>query len=187
MGGVAVANLLTGAANPSGKLAQNWVRSVGQVMSGASPFLQWRVGKWAANTRGTPGMLLNICKSVCATLPSQHATLRPRQPVPFLSLCSLSRVVAIRIVFFFLEAKTRKVRCVMLASSDITPPAAMMRWFRCGWQILRQLPRRTFRSTVSFRVRHSICYRYRNETVDRASFPFAHSWVLLSCLLSLCT
>jgi hypothetical protein len=52
MGGVAIANLLTGAAVPSGKLAQNWVRSVGQSRSGASPWLQWRVGKWTANARG---------------------------------------------------------------------------------------------------------------------------------------
>ena len=52
MGGVAVANLLSGKANPSGKLAQSWVRSAGQAMSGAAPFLQWRVGKWAANHRG---------------------------------------------------------------------------------------------------------------------------------------
>ena len=42
MGGVAVANLLFGEANPSGKLAQSWVRSAGQSMSGAAPFLQWR-------------------------------------------------------------------------------------------------------------------------------------------------
>lgn len=53
-GGVAIANLITGAANPSGRLAQNWVRYVGHVGSGASPWLQWRVGKWEANTRGVP-------------------------------------------------------------------------------------------------------------------------------------
>jgi len=53
-GGVAIANLITGVANPSGKLAQNWVRAVGHVGSGASPWLQWRVGKWEANGRGSP-------------------------------------------------------------------------------------------------------------------------------------
>jgi hypothetical protein len=52
MGGVAIANLLSGDANPSGKLCQSWVRSAGQAMSGAAPFLQWRVGKWVANHRG---------------------------------------------------------------------------------------------------------------------------------------
>ena len=51
MGGAALANLLTGKASPSGKLAQNWARSAGQSMSGASPWLQWRVGKWVANHR----------------------------------------------------------------------------------------------------------------------------------------
>eukprot|EP00040_Diaphanoeca_grandis_P039709 m.259858 g.259858 ORF g.259858 m.259858 type:complete len:782 (+) comp38816_c0_seq1:26-2371(+) len=51
-GGTAIANLLMGKANPSGKLAQNWVRTVGQVGSGSTPWLQWRVGKWVANTRG---------------------------------------------------------------------------------------------------------------------------------------
>ena len=54
MGGVALARLLLGKANPSGKLAQNWVRSAGQSMSGASPWLQWRVGKWVANHRSAP-------------------------------------------------------------------------------------------------------------------------------------
>ena len=43
MGGVALANLLAGKANPSGKLAQSWVRSAGQAMSGAAPFLQVRI------------------------------------------------------------------------------------------------------------------------------------------------
>lgn len=54
MGAVALANLVAGISNPSGKLAQSWVRSAGQAMSGAAPFLQWRVGKWAANKRGQP-------------------------------------------------------------------------------------------------------------------------------------
>ena len=53
MGGVAIARLLTGLANPSGKLAQNWVRSAGAAMSGASPWLQYRVGKWVANHRSS--------------------------------------------------------------------------------------------------------------------------------------
>jgi beta-glucosidase len=52
MGGVGISNLIIGKANPSGKLGQNWVRSAGQARSGASPWLQWRVGKWVANKRG---------------------------------------------------------------------------------------------------------------------------------------
>ena len=49
MGGPAIANLLLGRSTPSGKLAQNWVRSAGQAGSGAAPWLQWRVGKWPPN------------------------------------------------------------------------------------------------------------------------------------------
>ena len=51
-GARALANVLTGATNPSGRLAQNWVRSAGQTGSGASPWRQWRVGKWVANGMG---------------------------------------------------------------------------------------------------------------------------------------
>jgi beta-glucosidase len=50
-GGTAIANIISGVATPSGKLGQSWVRSSGQAMSGAAPFLQWRVGKWVANHR----------------------------------------------------------------------------------------------------------------------------------------
>jgi len=53
MGAEGIVDILTGAANPSGRLAQNWPRSVGDVHSGASPWLQERVGKWVANSRGT--------------------------------------------------------------------------------------------------------------------------------------
>ena len=53
-GGTAIGNLISGAASPSGKLGQSWVRSAGQAMSGAAPFLQWRVGKWLANSRSPP-------------------------------------------------------------------------------------------------------------------------------------
>ena len=53
-GGTAIGNLIAGAASPSGKLGQSWVRSAGQAMSGAAPFLQWRVGKWVANSRSPP-------------------------------------------------------------------------------------------------------------------------------------
>lgn len=54
MGGAAISNLLLGVTNPSGRLVQNWVRNSGQAMSGASPWLQWRVGKWVSNKRSPP-------------------------------------------------------------------------------------------------------------------------------------
>ena len=54
MGGLGIAHLITGAANPSGRLAQSWVRGAGQAMSGAAPFLQQRVGKWLMNNRSKP-------------------------------------------------------------------------------------------------------------------------------------
>ena len=48
-GGPAVANLLFGVANPSGRLPNQWLRSVGQSGSGASPWLQERNGDWAGS------------------------------------------------------------------------------------------------------------------------------------------
>jgi beta-glucosidase len=50
-GAAAIVDLITGAANPSGKLVQSWPRSVGQVLGGSSPFLQRVRGKWVANSR----------------------------------------------------------------------------------------------------------------------------------------
>ena len=44
--------LLTGEVVPSGKLVQSWPRSVGQVGSGSSPWLQAVRGKWVSNHRG---------------------------------------------------------------------------------------------------------------------------------------
>ena len=56
-GGTALVNLLrgamvTGGGGPSGRLAQAWPRSVGQVGGPASPWFQPRNGKWIANRRG---------------------------------------------------------------------------------------------------------------------------------------
>jgi len=46
-----------------GKLAQNWVRHAGQAMSGASPWLQWRVGKCEIDANSCP--LLSKCEIDC--------------------------------------------------------------------------------------------------------------------------
>ena len=56
-GGTALVNLLrgrmaTGGGGPSGRLAQAWPRSVGQVGGPASPWFQQRNGKWISNHRG---------------------------------------------------------------------------------------------------------------------------------------
>lgn len=50
-GGTAIVDVITGKVNPSGKLVQPWPRSVGQVRSGASPWLAEVRGKWIANNR----------------------------------------------------------------------------------------------------------------------------------------
>lgn len=52
MGGPAIANLLFGLRNPSGRLPNSWVRSVGQVGSGASPWLQERVSLFGGPATG---------------------------------------------------------------------------------------------------------------------------------------
>ena len=58
-GGAAIARLLFGLANPSGRLPNSWLRAVGQSGSGASPWLQERNGDWAggvgAEGRGFSG------------------------------------------------------------------------------------------------------------------------------------
>lgn len=53
-GARAIADVLVGAVNPSGKLASQWAQHVGQLGSGAQPFLAKRVGKWIANGRSAP-------------------------------------------------------------------------------------------------------------------------------------
>jgi beta-glucosidase len=51
MGAQAIVDILSGKVNPSGKLASQWAQNVGQMGSGAQPWLQRRVAKWVANTR----------------------------------------------------------------------------------------------------------------------------------------
>lgn len=51
-GGTAICNIITGKVNPSGKLAQSWPRTVGQIGGGALPWLQRVRGKWVANNKG---------------------------------------------------------------------------------------------------------------------------------------
>ena len=54
MGAQALVDILSGKVNPSGKLASQWAQNVGQMGSGAQPWLQRRVAKWVANTRSAP-------------------------------------------------------------------------------------------------------------------------------------
>ena len=54
MGAQAIVDVLSGRVNPSGKLASQWAQHVGQLGSGAQPWLARRVAKWVANARGTP-------------------------------------------------------------------------------------------------------------------------------------
>ena len=54
MGAKAIVDILSGAVNPSGKLASQWAQHVGQLGSGAQPWLQRRVAKWVANERSDP-------------------------------------------------------------------------------------------------------------------------------------
>eukprot|EP00041_Stephanoeca_diplocostata_P011307 m.184813 g.184813 ORF g.184813 m.184813 type:complete len:797 (-) comp18490_c0_seq2:182-2572(-) len=51
-GGNAIVNLLTGVTSPSGKLAQSWPQTVGQVGGPSVPWLQRVRGKWVSNHRG---------------------------------------------------------------------------------------------------------------------------------------
>ena len=50
MGGEAIANLLWGTANPSGRLPHSWIRSVAHAGGGATPWLQERVSAWNSGT-----------------------------------------------------------------------------------------------------------------------------------------
>lgn len=54
MGAQAIVDILSGKVNPSGKLASQWAQNVGQMGSGAQPWLQRRVAKWVANGRSAP-------------------------------------------------------------------------------------------------------------------------------------
>lgn len=53
-GARAIVDVLLGTVNPSGKLASQWAQHVGQLGSGAQPWLAKRVGKWIANNRSVP-------------------------------------------------------------------------------------------------------------------------------------
>jgi beta-glucosidase len=54
MGAQAIVDIISGKVNPSGKLASQWAQGVGQMGSGAQPWLQRRVAKWVANQRSAP-------------------------------------------------------------------------------------------------------------------------------------
>lgn len=51
-GATGLASIMFGHTNPSGKLPSSWPRSVGQVGSGSTPWLQAVRGKWVSNHRG---------------------------------------------------------------------------------------------------------------------------------------
>ena len=53
-GGNAIVDLITGAYSPGGKLAMNWLRSVGQIYSPANPWYQYKWGNWFENGDRTP-------------------------------------------------------------------------------------------------------------------------------------
>lgn len=55
-GGEALRDVIMGDVENSGRLAQHWPRSVGDVNSGSSPFLQEVRAKWVANERSTPDL-----------------------------------------------------------------------------------------------------------------------------------
>ena len=55
-GGEAIRDVVMGDVQNSGRLAQNWPRSVGDINSGSSPWLQEIRGKWIANKKSTPDL-----------------------------------------------------------------------------------------------------------------------------------
>ena len=71
-GGAAIADVILGEHNPGGRLAQNWLRNVGQVFSPANPWYQYKWGSWFENGDGTreffflpqnrPRGLLKLCE-----------------------------------------------------------------------------------------------------------------------------
>eukprot|EP01084_Bolivina_argentea_P287836 493945_1 len=56
MGAEAIRDSIMGVSENSGRLAQSWPRSVGDIMSGAAPFLQEIRGKWVSNNRSPPDL-----------------------------------------------------------------------------------------------------------------------------------
>jgi len=54
MGAAAIVDIVSGAVNPSGKLASQWAQHVGQLGGGAQPWLARKVAKWLANGRSVP-------------------------------------------------------------------------------------------------------------------------------------
>lgn len=53
-GGNAIADLIVGDYSPGGRLAQNWLRHVGQIFSPANPWYQYKWGSWFENGDRTP-------------------------------------------------------------------------------------------------------------------------------------